>query len=253
MKFVFDLDGTICFNGKPLSNTIVQCLKQLNKNDVIFASARPIRDMLPVLPKDFHSYTLIGGNGALIYQDNKLLHAQTFTNQQLHVILKLIEEQEATFLMDSDWDYVYTGPKDHPIVHNLDQGKLAQHVAVDQLSSVVKILFITMKDYEILFTQLQHLDITVHEHRNEQLIDVSPRNIDKWSALQVLGIKPNSYIAFGNDANDISMFQHAAQAIMIDDHDQLSRFADEHVSYQEDGEKAIVEKIQSIYSETVYI
>lgn len=42
MKFIFDLDGTICFSGKPLSGFIVQALDSLIEkgHEVIFASAR---------------------------------------------------------------------------------------------------------------------------------------------------------------------------------------------------------------------
>lgn len=56
MQFVFDLDGTICFKGKPVSDKILDSLAELTKNDhqVIFASAKPIRDMLPVIREDFH-------------------------------------------------------------------------------------------------------------------------------------------------------------------------------------------------------
>lgn len=54
MKFVFDLDGTICFKGKPLSVGIINALEACRQSghEVIFASARPIRDLLPVLPED---------------------------------------------------------------------------------------------------------------------------------------------------------------------------------------------------------
>lgn len=51
MNFVFDLDGTICFKGQPISEKILNSLEklQMDRHDVIFASARPIRDMLPVI------------------------------------------------------------------------------------------------------------------------------------------------------------------------------------------------------------
>ena len=52
MIFVFDLDGTICFKGKPLSQEICAALDECIQigHEVVFASARPIRDLLPVLP-----------------------------------------------------------------------------------------------------------------------------------------------------------------------------------------------------------
>lgn len=242
MNFVFDLDGTICFQGNPISSNIFNCLHALEQ-DVIFASARPIRDMLPVLHKRFHTYTLIGGNGSLIYKNRKLVHAHTFTNEQLGIILKLVHKHQATFLIDSDWDYAYTGPDDHPIVKNIDRGNLAQNLAVNQLTQVVKILIVTMNDYTALFKELEVLDVTIHKHHNEQTIDISPRGIDKWSALKKLGIAENNYIAFGNDANDISMFKHAAHSVMIGNHKELAYYADEKIDCEE---QVIINKIRTL-------
>ncbi|MDU7269678.1 MAG: HAD hydrolase family protein, partial [Staphylococcus lugdunensis] len=46
MNFVFDIDGTLCFDGQHIDNRIISRLKQLQSygHQVIFASARPIRD-----------------------------------------------------------------------------------------------------------------------------------------------------------------------------------------------------------------
>lgn len=60
MIYVFDIDGTICFNGKNINSTLIKKIKELEENnEVLFASARPIRDLLPVV-KAFESNTLIG-------------------------------------------------------------------------------------------------------------------------------------------------------------------------------------------------
>lgn len=52
MKFIFDLDGTICFKGQPLTTEILQAFQKLEADghDLMIASARPIRDIYPVLP-----------------------------------------------------------------------------------------------------------------------------------------------------------------------------------------------------------
>jgi hydroxymethylpyrimidine pyrophosphatase-like HAD family hydrolase len=46
MDFVFDLDGTICFRGQPLSYNMVAELDMLieKRHSITFASARPIRE-----------------------------------------------------------------------------------------------------------------------------------------------------------------------------------------------------------------
>jgi len=248
MKFVFDLDGTICFNGEPVSEKILECFDDLKRqgHEIVFASARPIRDMMPVLPQRYHFSTLIGGNGALIYKEGSLIYSQPFTDAQVQKILGLIEEHQATYLIDSEWDYAYTGPGDHPILRNLDIHHLANAVPVASLSSVVKVLILTAVEKEELERKLNALDIVIHRHKNEETLDLSPKNIDKWNALKVLGFDKGSYVAFGNDANDISMFKHAGYSIMIGHHESLAPFAKESISLNDDVEINIINRLREI-------
>ncbi|MGG4167921.1 HAD-IIB family hydrolase [Rossellomorea vietnamensis] len=250
MKFVFDLDGTICFRGKPISQRIVQCLLELKTNghEVMFASARPIRDMLPVLDTRLHSFPLIGGNGSLLYQNGKVVHAASFQEKDLKRIYELIEQYEATYLIDSEWDYAYTGAADHPIHDFLDPDNLAQVLPVTSLNSIVKILLLTSTDFQELIDELQELDIVVNIHTNENVVDISPSNIHKWSALSKFGVDEEDFIAFGNDANDISMFQNARHAVMIGYHEGLSRFADEEIPLTGDYEGELIRKLRELTS-----
>lgn len=248
MKFVFDLDGTICFKGQAISHTILECLAQLKSqgHEVIFASARPIRDMLPVIRDDFHLYTMIGGNGSLISKQGKLIHSTAFPIDQVTQITDLIEEFDATYLIDGDWNYAYTGPHNHPILKNLDPGRLANKVSLDSLPSLVKILILTSKNNELLGEKLSELDVYVNRHGNEEVFDISPKGIHKWSALETLGIKRGEYIAFGNDSNDITMFDNALHSVMIGRHEQLAILANESIEEGEYLEKQIVEKIETL-------
>lgn len=85
MKFVFDLDGTICFKGQPVSERILKSLEKLEAqgHQVIFASARPIRDLLPVLDKRFHTYPMIGGNGAIVANQCQIISTVHFDTKTL--------------------------------------------------------------------------------------------------------------------------------------------------------------------------
>lgn len=248
LKFVFDLDGTICFKGKPVSEKILACLDNISKkgHEVIFASARPIRDMLPVIHPRFHEYTLIGGNGSLISQNGKLIYSKEFEKSQLKKILALINEFQATYLIDGDWDYAYTGPDNHSILNNLDPAKLAKSVKVTSLNSIVKILILTASNMEELSQSLSLLDVVVHKHRNENVIDISPKGIHKWNALQVLGVKEGEYVAFGNDANDISMFEHAAYSVMVGYHPELAPFSKESIPMDIEYEIEIINKLEKL-------
>lgn len=248
MQFVFDLDGTICFKGQPVSETILSSLEGLTRqgHEVIFASARPIRDMLPVIHPRFHHYTLIGGNGSLISKDSKTTVLGLFETEKLQEIYRYIEEHEATYLMDSEWDYAYTGPADHPILQNVDPSKLARQVSFHLLPSVVKILITTAIDNYGLESKLRNLGAVVHRHKNEEVIDVSPAGVHKWNALQRLGVKEKRFIAFGNDTNDIPMFRNALHSVMIGHHAELAAYAAEAISLEGDVEQNIVEKINDL-------
>ncbi|WP_256758168.1 HAD-IIB family hydrolase [Cohnella sp. WQ 127256] len=245
MNFVFDLDGTICFKGKPVTEKILIALEALQSkgNNVIFASARPIRDMLPVLDQRFHTYTLIGGNGSLISQNGKLTHSTSFSDDQMNSIKALLSDYEVTYLIDGEWDYSYTGSQDHPILNNVDPAKLAKMVDLDTHKSIVKILILSANNMEELAEKLFRLDVVIHKHKHENLVDISPKNIDKWTALSKIKIEKENYLAFGNDANDLTMFLNAAHSVMIGYHEELAKYATESISFEENIEDRIVDKL----------
>ncbi len=90
------------------------------------------------------------------------------------------------------------------------------------------------------------LDVVVHRHKSEHVLDMSPNNIHKWGALRKIGIEQGGYVAFGNDANDISMFMHAAHSVMIGHHDELASYATESIALGDEVEDQIVEKLQAL-------
>ncbi|KZT91292.1 putative hydrolase [Lactiplantibacillus plantarum] len=53
MNFVFDIDGTLSFDGRTIASPITRALTYLIRehHKVVFASARPIRDLLPIIPE----------------------------------------------------------------------------------------------------------------------------------------------------------------------------------------------------------
>lgn len=248
MNFVFDLDGTICFKGQPVSEKILYAIERLTRegHQVIFASARPIRDMLPVLHKRFYNYLMIGGNGSLISKNGAIKKAHSFSPTDVKNVLSLIQEFKADFLIDGDWNYSYTGPADHPILQNVDPAHLAKRVPLERLASIVKVLILSSTDNKQLAKKLEDLNLFVNHHTNEDVLDISPKGISKWSALESLGVKSNSYIAFGNDANDLTMFTHAFHTVMIGYHEELSTLATERISMNGDVEQEIVKKITAL-------
>lgn len=246
MNFIFDLDGTICFKGKPISPAITHALQQLDKagHRIAFASARPIRDMLPVLPKPFHTGTLIGGNGALISENGNITFSRAFSPAIVETLMSILHEHQATYLIDGEWNYSYTGRADHPILTNLDPNHLATNVPISEHSSIVKLLILSAVEKENLLEKLGKVEIVLHLHAQEDVIDCSPKGIHKQAALSHLNI--TDYISFGNDANDITMFQGARHSVMIGDHQALRPHCTESIPYTTEVEGMIIEKLKEL-------
>jgi Cof subfamily protein (haloacid dehalogenase superfamily) len=248
MNFIFDLDGTICFKGKPVTKKIMDMLKELEQNghQVIFASARPIRDLLPVIDQHFYSATLIGGNGSLISRNGKIVFTKTFSSEQVAAMKEIMKMYDAAYLIDGDWNYAYTGDSMHPIKANLDPDNLAEQVQLDELNQVVKILILQSADQEKVAAEANALGLRVHRHHGEDIVDISPPGIDKWTAIQYTGIGEGEYIAFGNDANDIEMLRHARYAVRIGEHEDLISYAHVDIPLGAACEQAIVDKLRDI-------
>lgn len=224
MHFVFDIDGTICFDGKTIESSIIEALNDLVEagHEVIFASARPIRDMLPVLPKQFHKGRMVGGNGAFTY-NNGDIKVNYFNEDLLAKLVSIIEMNELTYLADSDWDYAYTGNQKHSIYHNINRAQ-ANNRQLKDLHKICKIVL--FHPSQEVINQLSALPIMVTSYKGENAIDISPLGINKVKGLLNLNI--DQFIAFGNDSNDQCLFEKATYSVCVGNQD-VQRYATETI------------------------
>lgn len=210
---VFDLDGTIVFDGKAIEASLLGPLRQLQeKYRLIFASARPIRDMLPLLG-DFEKSDLIGANGSM-YRQNQLIHLKDYLTQKTsEKIIQLIDTYDLDYIVDYDWDYsARIRNKDNHILEKLDPDSLASQVPLSQKQVTKIILFGVTPDLAKLFQELTEATVLYHDLVEELVI--TAKGIDKYNAVKAL-IGEESYIAFGNDHNDITMLAYAQKAICL--------------------------------------
>jgi HAD superfamily hydrolase (TIGR01484 family) len=224
---VFDVDGTICFDGVSLDAEIVDALSSLMRQwRLVFASARPIRDLLPVLPPQFHQASLIGGNGAFCRADGTL-EVLGIADQDRRLIDRLIDKHDLRVLIDGDWNYAYTGDAAHRIFRQLDAGRLAANVARHEIPQYSKVVLFT--NDPAIVNRLRDAGLSVTVHPDEGIVDIAPSGITKHQALGRLGIPDRAYWAFGNDANDEPLLRHARASYCVGNHPAL-RFADHHLT-----------------------
>ncbi len=254
MQFVFDLEGTICFEEKHITEPILYSLGQLTEkgHEVIFTSSKPIRHMLPVLFKGFHGYKMVGLNGSTTCKNGNVKHCTEFDDITLKKIEYLMEEYHATYLVESIWDYSYTGPIGHLVLDNLDPHKLAVNRPIERLENIVKVTIVTAFNMANLRKRLANLDCIIHTHYQEGMLEITPCGIQKWKALKKLGIQKGKYIAFGNDENDISVFENAKHCVMIGQHPLLTHYADEIIDHDSFVEEHIVDKLAELDNRFAY-
>ena len=229
MIFVFDLDGTICFQGAPLDEQIINALHkvQAQGHEIIFASARPIRDMLPVLPESLHNCRMIGSNGAFTYVDG-LIEVEFLHSSIQSQIIKLVEQHQLAYLADSDWDYAYTGSGEHPMYNGIDSQKKAKQRTIHELTGFSKVLLFDPPTHVV-----QHVKtwpVTTFEYAEERILDICSPNLNKIKGLERLGVE--KYIAFGNDVNDRFMFEQATHSVCVGMH-RVGEVATERVAQQD--------------------
>ncbi|MFJ5924897.1 HAD hydrolase family protein [Kitasatospora sp. NPDC092948] len=222
---VFDIDGTLCFDGRTIDPRILAALDACERagHELVFASARPIRDLLPVLEGAFPGSTLIGGNGSLVSVGGRVRMRAAFSTANLAKLLAEIERFKAGYLADGPWDYAYTGPADHPILDRVDQNRVARRVDLTELPAVVKLLVVSAADLPAFAASCRALGLSVNHHVEEAIVDFAPGTTDKREALLSQGI--DHYNAFGNDINDLTLLQHARHAVRVGAHPALDGVA----------------------------
>ncbi|MEG0416430.1 MAG: HAD-IIB family hydrolase [Erysipelothrix sp.] len=215
MKYVFDIDGTLSFNGVSIDQEIVEALLKLetNGNEVIFASARPIRDMMEIVPKEFHHATWIGGNGAFTKTEQGI-EAKHLTQDIYEPILNHVIDKDYDYMIDSDWDFAFKGDLNGSFYPQVNS-HLAKHLQLSELNTINKILIFEPSLDTIEFLKAQ--DVVITQHSREHLIDISPKNCSKSSAIN--GLRITEYVAFGNDANDVPMFKNSIRSYCVGESD----------------------------------
>ncbi|WP_087017418.1 HAD family hydrolase [Thaumasiovibrio subtropicus] len=220
-NLVFDLDGTLVFKGQPLSASIATALRHAKKEglNVVFATARPLRDTLPLLPTDLQNGFIIGCNGAMISRYGKVQSANRFETRQIRALIQWLQDAEIPYLIDSQDDYAISSVP-HPF-----------HEFVNALGSAPKplecILQVGITKLLILDKSLrakieaeaeQMLDsFQIYEHVSDDSFDMVPEACNKLTALEAAGIQMAETACFGNDHNDIAMLEAAASAVVVGD------------------------------------
>ncbi|OFI47831.1 hypothetical protein BG262_08340 [Floricoccus penangensis] len=250
MKFVFDLDGTLCFNGVSIDQDIILALKKLEEynHEVIFASARPIRDLLPLIPQ-FRNNKLIGGNGSIVADKGEISVVKLIDENSFEQIQKIIDKHQLSYIIDDKFDYAASVDPSNKIFKQLDPDKLAQKIQIAEIKQPIKIILLDAPS--IVENELAELssDISVISHANEGNFDITSGGINKFTTLNKV-FEIDDYIAFGNDHNDIELLKNAKSAYLIGDPENAKKlFLENQVNIVPKDSKEVAKTIMSLGKE----
>lgn len=248
MRFVFDLEGTISFHDEKVSDYLTDMLAFLCErgHEPIFVSSKSIRHMLTLLDKQFHNSKMVGGNGAIICYRGNIEQIVAFSTSMFSKLKELIQLFDATYLVESDWDYAYTGGAYHRVVNDVDPYKLAENHHLEDLSTVWKITILSASNRKEMIEKIRKLNVAVHLIDDGEMIEITPLGLSKWNALRTLGIQKRNYIAFGKDEEDVNVFDFAQYTILIGNNPALVAFADEQLIVDDRIEMKIVESCKRL-------
>ncbi|MGY3746976.1 HAD-IIB family hydrolase [Vagococcus salmoninarum] len=246
MNVVFDLDGTICYDGQTIATVLTDFLRtaiyRQPEHRLIFASARPVRDILPLLPAELSETYLIGGNGTMLYYQGKCQWLNYLAPADSQFLIKYIKEKNLDYLVDEAWDYALHGPSLAHLSSKIDVLKQGRKRDLDEIKDPIKILLANYPSQEQVLTDLQHLSVTCTCYPREKCLDFTNQGVNKASALKKL-FGSEEYIAFGNDHNDVEMLRQGTVSVAIGDNQAIQEICDYHLS---ESPQAIIKLLKEL-------
>lgn len=237
--FVFDLDGTIVYNGKPVDEKFNQLLLDIKDagHQIIYATGRSFRDFIPVIPEWSVGEPSVVFGGGLVIANDEIKFQQFIDETYLHEIIEFLEKNHVHYLVDGQSNF-YHPSKEHWLYQDIVKltGKVkaesAHHVICD---GAYKILIL---DFEWLSHFQQFIidkALTIKCHFYDKCFDIMPANVNKYNGLSILSLpEANNIYVFGNDQNDLELMQNLPNSIMLGHHQELSKYAKIQIPYNDD-------------------
>lgn len=233
MRFVFDLDGTICFDRQTIAPVLHKALRELKDrgHELVFASARSYRDCISVLGKELAQECVVGLNGGVVYNQGQLIFQRQLDFEGYALALEWCHKEDLPYFVDNAFDYSCQHLEDLPFAQSVDLLNLAQRLPIEELANPIKMVVELSRRPDLVLPiqealqEINSLDVDYHEH--EGCLYINPRATNKATTLvELFG---SEFVAFGNDKNDLAMFQAASYSVQVGDYVPLTPFATEQV------------------------
>lgn len=220
--FVFDIDGTITHNNKPLKNELINLFDEMIANEITitFASSRSIRGIKSIVPEKFRNIPTIFCNGAFSMLNQRIRYRNAIHESVIGKLEQHITKTNLRYYFELGTNYYYPRTLSHVFYDTL-KNESTDREYVDNLASlakpfVYKIAILDQVTPELIeFVNAYANKIKVYIHQ-DGTADIVSNSCSKWEALSHLYDR-NIYkiCAFGNDQNDLEMLLNADYSVSI--------------------------------------
>ena len=138
-----------------------------------------------------------------------------------------------------------------PFVANVDPLKKAQYRSLEELTDPIKVVIYMGGHEELVDEIIERIEKTdkahIRYHAHEKCIYLNPADTHK--AITVEELCGENFVAFGNDQNDIELFEKALYAVQIGDFPALRPYADDQLVAKQNQPQAVAAKILQVFAE----
>lgn len=236
--FVFDLDGTIVFNGKPVDERFEEILLQIKNagHQIIFATGRSFRDFIPVIPEWAVTEPSVVFGGGLVIANDEIKYQQFINEDYLLDIIQFLENNHVHYLVDGQTSF-YHPSREHWLYQDIVRltGRVkaeSPHHAI--CDGAYKILVLDGEWFDHFNTFIANKDLTIKYHFYDKCFDIMPASVNKYNGLMRLQLTDMKNIfVFGNDHNDLELMQNIPNSIMLGHHAELGKYAKIKIAYDD--------------------
>lgn len=231
---VADCDGTILDDHKKIDPQLKEVIKLLKQKNIIFtlATGRNIFLMEEVVQDLDLEYPYIINNGANIYQKNKMIENYSLPKEAVQPICSILENENFPFLAYSEKELVIYSK--HQLLEGFKEklkNKL-EHIEFNLSINFSNIPFFKItiatddvEDIKETKKQIEELFPNINFKRSEgTLFTITSSQATKGNAIQtlasMLGCKKDEIMVFGDNYNDITMFDVASVGVAMGNSDQ---------------------------------
>ena len=248
-----DLDGTLLTPEKTISGKTRNALIELQKQGIklILASGRPTPGLFNEAKKlkmnEYYGYLLSYNGAALhVYDSMEVLHCQTLTRDQAHRIIEHGHKySQMTMMTYNDHTLLCENVSAYRV---LPEAKMCR-IGVEQVQNLH--MAMSFDPYKFLFAiepeKMNELEEEFKKPFEDELsmvlstpyyMEVMNKGISKGKTLHklldILHLKPENLMAFGDGQNDLEMLKMAGTSVCMGNGDPLCKEIADFVTLRND-------------------